>query len=334
MNKFKRVYITGGGGYVGSALVPHLLADGYEVKVLDLFLYGKDVLPKHPKLELVQGDLRDEKLLEKTIAGCDALIHLACISNDPSFELDPNLSKVINFDIFEPLVKISKKAGVKRFVYASTSSVYGVSDAPEVKEDHPLLPITDYNKYKGLCEPILLREAAKGFVPVIIRPATVCGYAPRLRLDLTVNILTWHAYNTGKITVFGGKQMRPNIHIGDMVDLYRLLLSLPDEKIASRTYNAGYENHTVSDLANTVVEVARKRFPNRKFEIVTTPSDDIRSYRISSEKIKKELGFTAKRTIADAVNSLLDAFESGKVPDAGTSDKYYNIKTMKAVKLA
>lgn len=332
--KFKTVLITGGAGYVGSLLVPQLLEQGREVIVYDSCLYGDwglDAVKDAPGFELIKADLLDEKALAKALKGCDAVIHLACISNDPSFALNPGLSKSINFDAFEPLVKLSKAAGVKRFIYASTSSVYGVSDQPEVAEDHPLVPITDYNKYKGLCEPLLLKEATPDFVPVIIRPATVCGYAPRLRLDLTVNILTAHAFYNGKITVHGGAQMRPNIHVGDMCDLYRLLLELPDAQIAGRTYNAGYQNRTVADIANIVKSVVEAKCPEKKgIEIVTTPSDDPRSYHISSAKIEKELGFKPKRSIEDAVADLVEAFQSGKVPDALKDPRYYNIKALQA----
>ena len=210
------VLVTGGGGYVGAVLVPKLLARGYRVRIIDLFLFGTDVLPKHAALELVKADIRDERALAKATAGAESVIHLACISNDPSFELNPGLGRSINYDCFEPMVSVARRAGVRRFVYASTSSVYGVSDAPDVTEDHPLVPLTDYNKYKGMCEPILLRYQAPDFTTVIIRPATVCGYSPRQRLDLTVNILTSLAINQRRITVFGGAQKRPNIHIEDI----------------------------------------------------------------------------------------------------------------------
>jgi nucleoside-diphosphate-sugar epimerase len=325
------VLVTGGAGYVGAALVPRLLNEGYKVKVLDLYLFGDDVLEScaaEPGLTQIKGDIRDQALLRKILPGCDAVIHLACISNDPCFELDPEHSKSINFDAFRPLVSIAQESRVKRFIYASTSSVYGVSEAQQVTEDHALLPITDYNKYKGLCEPILFEYQSPEFTTVAIRPATVCGYSPRQRLDLTVNILTNHALNEGKILVFGGEQMRPNIHIQDMVDLYVLLLNIDSQKIGGQSFNAGYQNQKVRDLAETVRRVVKQRYPHHDLTLEVQPSNDIRSYRICSEKIKRELGFEAKRTIEDAVNDLLDAFEAKKLSGSMTDDKYYNIRTM------
>ncbi|HYK23717.1 MAG TPA: SDR family oxidoreductase, partial [Candidatus Acidoferrum sp.] len=259
---------------------------------------------------------------------CDAVIHLACISNDPSFDLNPDLGRSINYDCFRPLVKASKDAGVKRFIYASSSSVYGIKNDSNVTEELPLEPLTDYSKYKAMCEEVLEQEREPGFVAVTLRPATVCGYAPRLRLDLTVNILTSHAINNGRITVFGGEQLRPNLHVEDMTDLYQKLLEAPDEAINGKTWNAGYHNLKVREIADMVrTEVGRN------VDIIVTPSDDHRSYHVSSAKIKKELGFSAARTVSDAIVDLTQAFHAGKVPNAMTDDRYYNIKRMQALKL-
>ena len=328
----KRVLVTGGAGYVGAVLVPKMLAREYGVKVLDLYLYGEDVLDAvkdHPNLEQIKGDIRDQDLLRQVLPGCDTVIHLACISNDPSFELDPDLGKSINYDAFTPLVEIARDSGVRRFIYASSSSVYGVKEVENVTEDMPLEPLTDYSKYKALCEEILLRYQSPDFTTVIVRPATVCGYSPRQRLDVIVNILTNHAVNRGTIKVFGGEQRRPNIHIHDMVDVYLMLLELPDEKIAGRVYNAGYENHAVRELA----EIVRGVVGPDKVELVTVPTDDHRSYHISSEKIARELGFRPTHTIEEAVRDLVQAFDDGRLPNPMTNPLYYNIKRMQEVGL-
>ncbi len=327
------VFIPGGAGYVGSLLVPTLLDAGYAVTVYDLFLYGEDVfdaIKDHPKLTLVKGDIRDLKHMEEALNGCDHVIHLACISNDPSFELNPNLGKSINLDPFEPFVQIAKKKGVKRFIYASSSSVYGVKDVPNVTEDMELTPLTDYSKFKAECEQILMKYKSDNFTCCVLRPATVCGYAPRQRLDVVVNILTNLAYNTGKIKVMGGEQLRPNIDIRDMVRAYLFVLEAPVEKIQGEIFNAGYHNHSVLDLGKIVKTTVEKE---KAVDLETIPTDDNRSYHVSSQKIADTLGFTAEYTIEDAVEGLMEAFNTGKLPNSLEDKRYFNIKTMKAVNL-
>ena len=326
-----RVLVTGGAGYVGSVLVPKLLENGYEVKVLDLYLYGDHVLNQcedHPNLEQIKGDIRNRELLRKALSGYDAVIHLACISNDPSFELNPELGKSINFDPFKDLVDISREVGVGRFIYASSSSVYGVKEEDSVTEELALEPLTDYSKYKALCEDILLAKCTPDFTGLILRPATVCGYSPRMRLDLTVNILTNHAVNNRLIKVFGGEQRRPNIHIEDMTDLYVKFLEYPKEMINGRIYNAGFENHGIMEIAEMV-----KAQIGPDVEVVTTPTDDLRSYHISSEKLKRELDFVPRRTIEDAVSDVAGALQDGRLPNPMEDIRYYNIKLMQAVEL-
>ena len=331
----KTVLITGGAGYKGCVMVPKLLAAGYRVIVYDLMLFGSDGLPSHPNLKVIQGDIRDTQAYSEAVQGCDYVIHMACISNDPSFDLDPSLSRTINFECFEPLVLASKKAGVKRFVYVSSSSVYGVSESPEVTEEHPLVPLTDYNKYKGLCEPILFKHQSSDFLCVTIRPATVCGYSPRMRFDLTVNILTNHAYHRGLITVFGGSQQRPNIHIDDVCELYIELLDMPAEKIAGEIFNCGFENQTVDQLADIVKSVVEQEFPDKApIQIQHTTTNDPRSYRITSRKITEKLGWKPKRNIEDAVRDLCQAFKQGKFQSNTLEDEsFINVKTVKKLGL-
>jgi nucleoside-diphosphate-sugar epimerase len=327
-----RILVIGGAGYVGAVLVPKLLRQGYHVRVLDLFLFGEqvfDAIRDHQELEVVRGDVRDLDAIRRSLAGCDAAIHLACISNDPSFELDPRLGKSINYDAFRPLVQTACDAGVRRFIYASSSSVYGVKQETSVSEELTLEPLTDYSKYKALCEDILREYQSAAFTTVILRPATICGYSPRLRLDLTVNILTHHAYINGRIRVFGGSQYRPNLHIEDMTDLYGRLLELPDERIAGRTWNVGYENRTVMEIAHQV----RGALADRPIEIVQEPTDDLRSYRICSDRIHRELGFLPSHTIDDAARDLVAAFRAGRIPDSMTDPRYYNIRTMQLARL-
>lgn len=330
-NQFDRVLVTGGAGYVGSRLVPKLLDQGYKVNVLDLYIYGNNIFESyhdHPNLSEYAGDIRNMDTVGNAIKECDAVIHLACISNDPSFDLDPELGKSINYDAFRPLVRIAKQAGVKRFIYASSSSVYGIKHEKNVTEELTLDPLTDYSKYKAECEKILAEEAVNGFETVIIRPATVCGYSKRLRLDLTVNILSTHAYFNKKIKVFGGEQLRPNIHIDDMADAYLCCLAANKDKVDGKIFNVGYQNLPVAEIAELV-----KRTFGEEISIEVVPTNDNRSYHVSSEKIKKELGFIPSKTIENAIEDLKNAFERQWVKDPLQNEIYYNIKKMQQIDL-
>lgn len=328
-NNLKKILVTGGAGYVGAVLIPKLLKKGYQAVVLDWFIYGNPFNHiKEKRLKLVKGDIRDTKLLKKELKGMDAVIHLASISNDPSYELNPILGKSVNFDATKNLADISKKSGVKRFIFASTSSVYGVKKEIKVMEDLPLEPLTDYSKYKALGEKYILSLADQNFTVLVLRPATVCGYSPRMRLDLSVNMLTIQALVNKKITVFGGNQMRPNIHIEDVTDLYVKSLEYPEEKIQGQVFNAGYENISIINISKMIKKVLKEQ----KIKIVISPANDNRSYRIDSTKIRKILGFKPRHTVKEAILDIKKAFDQGQLDNPIADSKYYNIKTMTALK--
>jgi nucleoside-diphosphate-sugar epimerase len=325
-----KVLVAGGAGYVGHVLVPTMLSEGHIVTVYDTFWFG-DRLPNSPRLTRVRADIRDPGHFEDAARGCDAVINLACISNDTSFALDEKLSTSINLNAFGPMVQACERAGIKRFINASTSSVYGVSEAPEVFEDHPKVPLTYYNRYKWECEEIL-EKLDPDFEWVTLRPATVCGYSPRCRLDLSVNILTNHAVNKGTITVFGGTQKRPNLHIADMVDAYLMMLSIDGSRIDRRTYNCGFQNLSIMEIATLVKNAVEQIFPEKApIHISVTDSDDKRSYHINSDKIRRELGFEPRRTIADAVRDLCHAFKQNLLPGSFDDDNYYNVRKLQTL---
>ena len=329
----KKIFITGGAGYCGSLLVPILLDLGHQITVYDIMFFSDNYLPKNNKnLQIIKGDIRDSKKIEHECKNHDIFINLACISNDASFELDESLSTSINLHAFEPMVKAAKKSGIKRFIYASSSSVYGVSKERNVTEDHALVPLTLYNKYKGMCEPLLLKHTDNNFTGVIFRPATVCGYAPRLRLDLSVNILTNHAISNGKITVFGGDQLRPNLHVKDYCNAVLALINAEDSKIKNQIFNVGYQNLSIREISVIVKKVVEINFTERKnIKIDETESNDNRSYHINSEKIKKILNFEPKLTIEDAVNDLCKQFKLRTIKNSLDNDIFYNVRTLKKI---
>jgi nucleoside-diphosphate-sugar epimerase len=331
--KFNHVLVTGGAGYCGSVLIPQMLDLGYTVTVYDIQYYGCSFLPlDNPNLTVIQGDVRDIEKLGPLMKGVDAVLHLACISNDASFELNETLSTTVNLYAFEPIVVAAKEAGVKRFVFASSSSVYGISEELDVKENHPLVPLTLYNKYKGMCEPLLFKHTDENFVGVVYRPATVCGYGPRQRLDVSVNILTNLAVHKGNITVFGGSQLRPNLHIQDYADLCKVLLEAPDEKIANEVFNCGYENMSIMEIAEIVKKVVAEEYPDKEeITLEVSPSDDLRSYHINSDKVTEALGFKPQYSVEDAIRGLCKAFKDDKLPNSFDDDSYFNVRTMKKV---
>lgn len=321
------ILVTGGAGYIGSVLVPKLLEQGHSVTVLDCFLFGRASLApvhNHPNLRLIEADVRDHEQVTQVLTRGDfsSVIHLAAISNDPSSEIDPDLTRAVNRDAVGHLFVRAKKAGVRRMIYASSASVYGLKEDPDVTEDLPLEPLTLYARYKAEGETMLNDLVDDDFCGVSVRAATVCGYSPRLRLDLTINILTEHAINRGRIRVFGGTQERPNIHVRDLTDFYISLVTAPAERINGQAFNVTRENSTVMGLAEMIRDEVDPGLP-----IETVPTDDNRSYRLSGEKVASQLGYRPTVPLAEAVRELSTAFREGRVEDP--SDPIYrNVELM------
>ena len=311
-----KILITGGCGYKGSVLVPKLLAEGHEVTVVDALWFGNYIL-SHKNLIILKGDIR--QINDIWFNKVDAIIHLASVANDPCSDLNPKLSWEIGPLATMHLVEAAIKHGVKQFIYASSSSIYGVNDSPEVTEDLPLKPISDYNKTKMVTERVLLSYADKIKLQ-IIRPATVCGYSPRMRLDISVNMMTIQALTTHAMTVFGGDQVRPNIHIDDMTDLYLFFL---EHQELQGIYNAGFENLSILHIAKLVQKYVDA-------EIKITPTEDIRSYRINSDKLAKT-GFKLKKNVETAIQELVEYYKRNELRN---EDRHYNLKTMKTTGLA
>lgn len=322
-----KILVTGGAGYLGAVLVPKLLAKGYEVTVLDCLLFGSKPLEPvmaHPRFTLVEADIRDHDQVDAVLArGFDVVVHLAAISNDPSSDLDADLTTGVNLTAIEHLMPSAKKHGVKRFLYASSASVYGIKDTPDVTEDLELEPITLYAKYKAAGEQILAGLVDDAFCAVSVRAATVCGYSPRLRLDLTINILTSHALTRGAIRVFGGSQLRPNIHIEDLTDFYVTLVEAPRDLVQGQAFNVSAENASVMQLAEMIRDAIDPSLP-----IDVEPTNDNRSYHLSAAKLRETLGWAPKHSLGEAVSDLKAAFERGDVPNV--DDAWYrNVVWMK-----
>jgi len=305
-----KILVTGGCGYKGHVLIPKLLDKGYDVIAFDIQWFGNYLIP-HKNLSVIKGDVRDTDSIP--LNGVDCIIHLSSIANDPCSDLDPKLTWEISALATMQLADKARREGIKRFIYASSGSVYGVKEELQVTEDLELEPISEYNKTKMVGERVLL-SYENDMVVQIVRPATVCGYSPRMRLDVSVNLLTMQALTNGKITVFGGDQVRPNIHIDDITDLYLHLIDHPE---ITGIYNAGFENISIMDIATLIT----KRIPA---EILVTPSNDPRCYRINSDKILAT-GFKPRKTVDDAVNEIIKKYKKNELKD---EDRFYNLKWM------
>ncbi len=331
--KPQSVLVVGGAGYCGSVLVPKLLAAGHRVTVYDNLTFGNH-LPPHTNLRVFKGDVRDCKRYKSflgAVYGCDAVIHLACVSNDPSAEVDPELTKAVNLDAFDPCVRVCREAFVRRFIFASSSSVYGASDAPSVTESHALAPLTDYSLYKVECEKMLFAHDSDSFACTAVRPGTLMGASPRMRFDLSVNGMAHQAVTTGAIKVCGPSLKRCPTHVEDVCELYLRLLD-PEVVGVSRgqVFNAGATNHTLGVLAHAVKGVVEDEFQlSAPVDVRVTDTDDLRSYHIDSSKARNCLGWLARRTVRDAAREVCRAFRDGMFPDPD-ADRFFNVRTLRA----
>ena len=305
-----KVLVTGACGYKGTVLVPKLLAAGHEVVALDIMWFGND-LPNHPRLQIIKGDVRVSEQVPRE--GVDAIVHLSSVANDPCGDLDPKLTWEVSCLATMQLADRAARLGIKHFVYASSGSVYGLKEEPQVTEDLELVPLSEYNKTKMVGERVLMSYTDR-MVVQIVRPATVCGLSPRMRLDVSVNMLTVQALTRGEITVLGGDQTRPNIHIDDITDLYLFLLDHPE---VTGIYNAGFENLSIRSIAEMATQRAQA-------QIKVLPSNDPRSYRVNSDKLLAT-GFKPKKTVSDAIDEICAAYRAGKIQD---EDRFHNLKWM------
>lgn len=326
----KRILVTGGAGYVGARLIPELVRDGYKVNVLDWFIYKPDLFDDlSASVKKIKGDIRDLSDVRRSLEDVDKVIHLACISNDPSAELNKEFTLDVNQNGFENLLEACREANLERFIFASSSSIYGISDAPNVYEDHPRIPISLYNISKAWCEDLLYSKFMD--IPFsIIRPATICGFSDRQRLDLAVNLLTSHAIQNKKMTIFGGEQHRPNLNIKDMINLYIYFLKIDLDKIIHEVFNASCGNLTINEISSSISNVLEPRLGN--IEKNWLESDDPRSYRVNSEKLYS-LGFQPKFGIEDAVLELYEAFQGKKISGDVKDPLYNNVQMMKSLQL-
>ena len=330
----KKLMIFGGSGYVGSALINKLVKiNKYEILNYDLDLFGSKHLPKN-KITHIKGDVRDLIKIKRTIKKFqpNEILHLACISNDPSYLLNKSLSKDVNYVAFKKLINLLDTSDIEKFLYASTCSVYGVSNKKNITEDHPQKPLTEYNKFKGECEKILKNRKNENYSTCIIRPSTVCGVSTKMRLDLTVNILTNYAFNKGYIKIFGGQQKRPNLHIEDMIDLYCLLINKKNySDCNNESFNAGGENLKISTIGNKEKKIVQK-FKKKKINLIYEKSSDKRSYHVNGDKIKKYFGFKPKKTVEDAIKDLCFFFDKYEKKDTFTNKNFFNVKKLMSIK--